>query len=105
MGWNIIDSIQFLVFISLQYFTFGIETDDNGQIFIPELKLLLIVMAFIKLLFFIRIFEEFGFLVQMIIFCVIDLIPFILSYALFLIIFSICYAVLEMEIDPEVDEA
>lgn len=71
----------------------------------PELKLLLIIIAFIKLLFFIRIFEDFGFLVQMILLCVYDLIPFIISYLIFLILFTVCFVVLDMEIDPEVEEA
>ena len=62
-GWNIIDFVQFFVFIALQYFTYG--KDDTG-VFIPELKLLLVVVAFVKLLFFVRIFEKYGFLVQMI---------------------------------------
>ena len=61
-GWNVIDFLQFFTFIALQYFTFG--KNDTG-IFIPELKLLLILMAFFKLLFFIRIFEDYGFLVSM----------------------------------------
>ena len=62
-------------------------------------------MAFLKFLFFIRVYEKYGFLVQMIIFCVIDLIPFILFYVSGLCVFSICYVVLNMEIDPEVQDA
>ena len=38
-------------------------------------------------------------------YCVIDLIPFIMSYMIFLFIFSICFVVLNMEIDGEVDGA
>ena len=55
-----------------------------------------------KLLFFVRIFEDYGFLVQMILLCVLDLIPFIISYIIFLFIFTICFVVLKMEIDEEV---
>ena len=102
MGWNIVDFMQFFTFISLQYFTYG---KDDAGLFIPELKLLLILMSFVKLLFFIRIFEAYGFLVQMIMYCIIDLIPFIMSYMIFLFIFSICFVVLNMEIDGEVDGA
>ena len=87
----------------LRYFTFGIGSDDG--LLIPELKLLLVILSFFKLLFFIRLYEHYGFLVQMIIFCVVDLIPFIWSYLSFLYIFSICYVVLNMEIDPEVQDA
>jgi hypothetical protein len=38
----------------------------------------------------------------MILLCVLDLIPFIISYFIFLIIFTVCFVVLKMEIDPEV---
>ena len=71
----------------------------------PVAKLVLILLSFMKLLFFMRIYEEYGFLVQMILLCVLDLIPFITSYMIFLIVFTVCFVVLKMEIDPEVDEA
>lgn len=71
---------------------------------IPELKLSLIVLAFMKLAFFIRIFEDYGFLVQMILYCIIDLIPFIMSFMIFLVVFSISFVVLRNEIDPDVNE-
>ena len=60
MGWNIVDTMQFLSFISLQYFTYN---GDDKVKFVPELKFVLTILAFMKLLFFIRIFERFGFLV------------------------------------------
>jgi hypothetical protein len=62
-------------------------------------------MAFMKVLFFVRIFENYGFLVQMIKFCIADLIPFIVCFITFLFVFSICFIVLNMEIDPEVSDA
>ena len=73
--------------------------------YMPETKLVLIILAFMKLLFFVRIFEDYGFLVQMVLLCVLDLIPFIISYVIFLVIFTICFVVLKMEIDPEVADA
>ena len=60
MGYNIVDTMQFLSFISLQYFTYN---GDDQVKFLPELKFVLTILAFAKLLFFIRIFESFGFLV------------------------------------------
>jgi hypothetical protein len=84
------------------------EEGDEGTIFknsIPELKVLIMTTGFIKLLFFIRIFEKFGFLVQMIFYCVVDLGPFIIAWMTFLLIFSICFVVLKMEIDEEIAEA
>lgn len=103
MGWNIVDFSQICIFATLLYMK-HIGVDDDA-VYMPEVRLTLIVLSFMKLLFFIRIFEDFGFLVQMIQFCVIDLIPFIASYLVFLCVFSICFVVLKMEIDPEVAEA
>jgi len=86
----------------LQYM--GSINKDHSMVYMPELKMLLILLAFLKLLFFVRIFEEYGFLVQMIRLCVLDLIPFIMSYMIFLMVFTVCFVVLKMEIDPEVAE-
>ena len=41
----------------------------------------------------------------MIIYCVNDLFPFMMIFFTFLIVFSVCYVVLKMEIDPEVNDA
>lgn len=64
------------------------------MLYFPELKLVNILLSFIKLLFFIRIFETFGFLIQMVIFVLIDLIPFFFTYLIFLNFFAICFVVL-----------
>ena len=40
----------------------------------------------------------------MIFYCVSDLIPFMIAWITFLIIFSICFVVLKMEIDEEVED-
>ena len=99
---GITDFIQFIAFNGLILVKFtGME---EGTIFIPELKVLIMTTGFIKLLFFIRIFEKFGFLVQMIFYCVVDLGPFIIAWMAFLLIFSICFVVLKMEIDEEIEE-
>lgn len=80
----------------------GIRDDTP---FIPMLKLALVVTSVMKLMYYMRIFEEYGFLIQMIIFCIADLIPFIIFFAVFNFIFIICFTVIKMGIDPEVDEA
>ena len=101
-GWNLVDFSLLLVFSVLQYFSQ--LKQDHSLIYMPEAKMLLILLAFLKLLFFVRIFEEYGFLVQMIRLCVSDLVPFIISYMIFLTVFTVCFVVLKMEIDPEVRE-
>ena len=84
----------------MQYFTAIADGKDGETIIMPELKFLLTILAFMKLMFFVRIFEAYGFLVQMIIYCIIDLIPFIMSYLMFIYAISLCFIVLRMEIDP-----
>ena len=69
------------------------------------MKLLIVLLAFTKVLFFIRIFERFGLLLNMMRYCLYDLIPFICCFITLLFVFSICFVVLNMEIDGEVDEA
>ena len=73
----------------------------NYTLYLAELRLMLVALTMIKLLFFVRIFEEYGFLVSMIQYCIIDLIPFLVTYMLFLTIFAMLYTVLRMEPDPE----
>lgn len=41
----------------------------------------------------------------MVVYCVQDLIPFLMSYVTFLFFFSICYVVLQLDIDPEIGES
>jgi hypothetical protein len=50
-----------VVFSVLQYY--GSIKQDHSMVYMPETKMLLILLAFLKLLFFVRIFEEYGFLV------------------------------------------
>ena len=37
--------------------------EDRNVLYFPELKLVNIILTFLKLLFFVRIFEDYGFLV------------------------------------------
>lgn len=62
------------------------------------------MLFFIKVLFFVRIFQEYGFLVQMIILTLIDLIPFLLGFTVSLIFFALCFCVLETGIEEEIQD-
>lgn len=53
---------------------------------------------------FIRMSDTMGFLVRMISTCVIELIPFLMCFILFLLFFSFCLIILQNEIDKEVHE-
>ena len=101
-GWNMIDFLQLVVFGIL--FILRFEGLDHQMLYFAQFKLLNIILAIFKLMFFIRIFEAYGFLVQMVVYCVQDLIPFLVCYMTFLLVFAICYTVLQLDIDPEVAE-
>ena len=100
IGWNLIDAAQLTVFGILYYMRY--MEQDRNVLYFPELKLVNIILTFLKLLFFVRIFEDYGFLVQMIILCMQDLVPFFMSYLLFLNFFSMCFIVLNCDIDGEI---
>ena len=61
IGWNIIDSAQLVVFGILYYMRYMGE--DRNVLYFPELKLVNIILTFMKTLFYVRIFEDYGFLV------------------------------------------
>jgi hypothetical protein len=98
-GWNNCDFAQFIVFMWM--FIFNQLQIEDSFVIMPELRITLVILSLIKLLFFLRVFEEYGFLVQIILVCCIDLIPFITFYIVFLVLFSLIFSVLKMEIDFE----
>lgn len=102
-GWNNIDILQLIIFGILFYLR--MNNVDSKALYYPELKLVNIALTFVKTLFFIRIYKRFSFLVQMIISCLGAITPFIIYYIVFLLVFSICFIILQMEVDGEVAEA
>lgn len=73
---------------------------DDG--ILPELRLLIIILSFCKIMFFVRINQHFGSLVLMVRACIIDLYPFIVSFTTFILLFSAIFLTLGMDIDEEV---
>jgi len=52
-----------------------------------------------KLLFFMKIFEEYGFLVQMIILSILDVRPFMAFFIIWVLFFTLIFRVMQMEYD------
>lgn len=102
-GWNITDFMCIILFCT--FFIANAFKCDHITKYNSISKLLLNVLMFIKLLFYIRIFERFGFLIEMIHATVFDLIPFISCFITFLCFFSFSFICLNSEIDPDVDDA
>ena len=106
ISWNLIDFLHFFTFQAL--FFVRVWLGDNNYLqtgILPIIKLLMIFLAFFKVLFFLRIYEKFGFMIKMLNSAIGELYPFTLSYLTGLFVFSCCFVVLGMEIDPEVLDA
>lgn len=63
----------------------------NPNEVLPELMFTILVLSFIRLLQYIRVYDEFGFFIDMFISCLIDLKTFIISFIGFLVFFTFCY--------------
>ena len=65
------------------------------------LIMVLVMQSFLKILFFMKIFEDYGFLVQMIFLSIMDLGPFLAFFSLWVLFFVIEFKVLKMEYEPD----
>lgn len=74
------------------------ETEGDYDLFV---KFSVFIMSFVKCLHLISVYEEYGFLIKMMILCIYDLIPFILSYIFFAIYFAMLYASMGIEIESD----
>jgi len=61
--------------------------------------MVLIILAFMKILFFMKIFSDYGFLVQMVFLSFLDMGPFMAFFSLWLLFFTIEFKVLGFEFD------
>ena len=61
-------------------------------------------MLFLKIMFFLRIFEQYGFLVAMVFLTLLDLIPFIAGFIISIVFFALCFHVLGADVDDEIAE-
>lgn len=104
--WNFVEFTQFVCFVAL-YVLRAVGKflpPDEKRVDILCLQLYLIVVGFIKILFFIRIYEDYGFLVQMVGNTMIQLIPFIVFFFMWVLFFGCQYWILRVEIDSADDD-
>ncbi len=66
----------------------------NDLYLIKSIQLIIICLTFVKLLFFLRIFKELSFLIQMLLGVFRDLKPFMLLFGIVIAFFTIIFAVL-----------
>ena len=65
------------------------------------MAMFLIIFAFTKILYFLRVFESFGFLVQMVGITIIKLIPFLVFFLLWVLLFTVNFQILRAEVKDE----
>ena len=65
------------------------------------LMVILILQVFMKLLFFMKVFADYGFLVQMIGLSILDLGPFLAFFSLWVLFFTIEFKVLQWEYEDK----
>jgi hypothetical protein len=65
--------------------------DDALSFSIMILQLIIVICGFIKILYFIRIYESYGFLVQMVGETCVEIVPFMVFFTLWILFFSVCY--------------
>ena len=53
-----------------------------------------------KVMFFVRVFEQYGFLVTMVGITINDAVPFLVFFGMFVLFFSTVVMILELQIDP-----
>jgi hypothetical protein len=90
--WNLVDFTQAFVFMYTTILIF-VQRED-GHMLELTLNLISLIQAFSKALSFVRLSDDFGFLVRMIGLTIQELVPFLLFFFLYTIFFSIAYMIL-----------
>ena len=96
-GFNCNDFIQFGLYNILMYLNFKYPNDTSNSIPTILMLLTMIMLAFIKGLFFMKIFSEYGFLVQMVILSFYDMFAFLGFFALWVVFFAIQFKIIKFE--------
>lgn len=78
---------------------------NGASVTIRVLYIIALIQAFTKGLSFLRIFDEFGFLVKMIGITLSELIPFINIFFVFTLYFGIAFMIMDIEIDTSVPDS
>jgi hypothetical protein len=61
----------------------------------------MLFIAMVKLMFYVRMFEDFGNLITLVATCIEDMIPFIIFMVFFFVFFAIMFEVLGAEFDKD----
>ena len=98
-GYNISDVLQFLIFFTLMVWQELYPNDAKESIFQIMLMIVLVFQIFFKILFFMKVYDDYGFLVQMINLSCIDAAPFLSFFFLWVLFFTVEFKLLQWEVD------
>ena len=94
--WNFVDFTQSLVFLITVCLRFMTE-DDQYLVGRMILNLISLFQAFSKGLYFVRLSDDFGFLVKMIGLTITELMPFMLFFFLYTTFFSVAFMITSID--------
>lgn len=98
-GFNCNDLLQFFLFNTLMFLQFKWPNDTSNSIPTKLMLLTMITLAFIKMLFFMKIKSEYGFLVQMVMLSFYDMFAFLGFFTLWIVFFAIQFKVIHLGYD------
>ena len=93
--WNLVDFTQGFVFAISTVLTF--YTQEDRYVLEMTLNLISLFQAFAKGLSFVRLSDDFGFLVRMIGITITELTPFIMFFFLYSTLFSVAFMILKID--------
>ena len=96
-NWNKIDVI--FIVVNFAYFARRISCnqDISEEVNMILINVFMIICAFLKLLFFVRVFEDFGQLVQLVSTCVKDIRVFMVFLVSWIVFFSILFSIADLQ--------
>lgn len=97
--WNQTDLAEFIVYLIFYCIKFNESFSQVKDFTEILLSLFILILGFFKVLFYLRIYDDFGFLVSMIYKTMQQLIPFLVFFFLWVFFFSMCFIILQTEID------
>jgi hypothetical protein len=65
--------------------------------------MILVMFTFVKCVHLVNIYEEFGFFIKMLEICTQELMPFILSFVSFCLLFTVIYCIMGIEITEDLE--
>ena len=98
--WNYIDIVQPVIYFFFYASHLGSEAENEVLSWFEVLaKLILILLGFLKMMFFIRIFDDYSFMITLVWQTIEAAVPFINFLMMWIMVFALCYQALGVKVD------